>query len=108
MRSYLRGVVAAVAFGVFAAGCADTGMNLGMGVPFKETLMGKAAPEPDIQEHAPLKMPPPNAALPVPGQAQTAMIENQQWPVEKAKAKPKKHAAADKKQTAEKQAAAVN
>jgi hypothetical protein len=98
MRSYLRGVVAAVAFGVFAAGCADTG-NLGVSMPLKQTLMGGAAAEPDIQEHGPLVMPPPNAALPVPGQAQSATVQDQQWPVEKTKAKQKKQAAATKKET---------
>jgi hypothetical protein len=97
MRSYLRGVVAAVAFGAFTAGCADTG-NLGVSMPLKQTLMGGAAAEPDIQERGPLVMPPPNAALPMPGQAQSAAVQNQQWPVEKAKPKPKKQAAVDRKE----------
>lgn len=38
----------------------------------KEALLGKPAPTPDLPERPKLVMPPPNAALPVPGQAAPA------------------------------------
>jgi hypothetical protein len=68
-------LAAALAFGAFTAGC-DGGSDLGIGKPFtgaKEALLGAPAPTPNLPERPGLVMPPPNAPLPVPGQAsQTA------------------------------------
>jgi hypothetical protein len=49
-------------------------------MPLKQTLLGKAAPEPNLPEHPPLVLPPRDAALPVPGTGQAAAPANPQWP----------------------------
>jgi hypothetical protein len=70
-RRSLSGVAVAAAVGILVSGC---GMDLGLGSvgsSTKKTLLGKSGsePEPDLPENRALVIPPPNAALPVPGQA---------------------------------------
>jgi hypothetical protein len=98
MRKCFVGVTASVALGALCAACGAVGdtdfeVNAPLlnaaGLNVRETLMGKPAPEPNLQERAPLVMPPPNAPLPVPGQAQAAA--HPQWPADADEAK--KHAA---------------
>ncbi len=86
-RKCFVSVTAAVALGSLCAACGISDVDMGMSVPFKETLLGKPTPEPNLQEHAPLVMPPPNAALPVPGQSQMAATQNPQWPADPDQAK---------------------
>jgi len=74
-RKYVSGVVAVIAFGFVGAGCETPGLDSLPNVGIADTFAGKKAPEPDLKENAPLKIPPANAALPVPGQ-QTA---ESQW-----------------------------
>ncbi len=71
-RKYVSGVVAVIAFGVVGAGCETAGLDSLPNVGISDTFAGKKAPEPDLKENPPLKMPPANAALPVPGQGQQA------------------------------------
>jgi hypothetical protein len=86
-RNYLRGVAAAVALGTLSAGC-ESVLDMDVGIPGKETLIGKPAPEPNLQEHAPLVIPPPSAALPLPGQGTpVAAQQNPQWPTDPDQAK---------------------
>jgi hypothetical protein len=76
-RKYVSGVVAVIVAGALCAAC----QNIGDSDLFKSTFVGKPAPEPNLQENAPLVIPPPNAALPVPGQKpQGAVVDNPQWP----------------------------
>jgi hypothetical protein len=95
-RKCFVSVTAAVALGAFCAACGaigetDVEVNAPLlnaaGVNIKETLMGKRAPEPNLQERAPLVMPPTNAALPVPGQSQVASAQNPRWPADSDEAK---------------------
>lgn len=60
------GVAAAIAFGIFGAGCETAGLDKLPDVGLASAVKGKPAPEPDLKENPPLKMPPANAALPVP------------------------------------------
>jgi hypothetical protein len=99
-RKCFVGVTAAVALGALCAACGaigDTDMEVNApllnaaGVNVREALMGKPAPEPNLQERPPLVMPPPNAALPVPGQSQASA--HPQWPTDADEAK--KQAAKD-------------
>jgi len=76
-RKYVSGVVAVIAFGVVGAGCETAGLDSLPNVGITETFAGKRAPEPDLKENPPLKMPPANAALPLPGQGQQAA--QSQW-----------------------------
>ena len=71
-RKYVSGVVAVVAFGVVGAGCETAGLDSLPNVGISDAFAGKKAPEPDLKENPPLKMPPANAALPLPGQGQQA------------------------------------
>jgi len=73
-RKYVSGVVAVIAFGVVGAGCETPGLDSLPNVGIADTFAGKKAPEPDLKENPPLKIPPANAALPVPGQ-QTAQSQ---------------------------------
>ncbi|MFZ1107172.1 MAG: hypothetical protein WAN43_02325 [Rhodomicrobium sp.] len=85
-RKSFVGVTAAAVLGALCAACGGDMGNVSLpGLNFKETFMGKPAPEPNLQDRAPLVMPPPNAALPVPGQSQTAA--NPQWPADSDQAK---------------------
>jgi hypothetical protein len=59
----LSGLALAAAVGFLVSACGGFS-----GV--KEAFVGKPMPEPDLQEHPRLVMPPPNSSLPVPGQAQ--------------------------------------
>jgi hypothetical protein len=68
-RKYVSGVVAVIAFGVVGAGCETPGLDSLPDVGISKAIAGKKAPEPDLKENPPLKMPPATAALPVPGQA---------------------------------------
>jgi hypothetical protein len=61
----VSGVAAVIALGALLAACA--GSDLGVGSAVKELVVGKPAPEPDIPDRPRLSMPPPNAALPPPG-----------------------------------------
>jgi hypothetical protein len=98
-RKCFVSVTAAVALGALCAACGlgDTDVEVNApllsaaGLNVKETLMGKPAPEPNLQERAPLVMPPPNAPLPVPGQSQAAA--HPQWPADSDEAR--KQAAKD-------------
>jgi hypothetical protein len=84
-RKCFTGVAAAAVLGALCAGCgafSETDAPLLNAAGVKETLIGKAAPEPNLKEHAPLVMPPPNAALPVPGQSQAAALQNPNWPTD--------------------------
>jgi hypothetical protein len=94
-RKCFVSVTAAVALGAFCAACggiSDTDVEINApllnaaGVNVKETLFGKPAPEPNLQERAPLVMPPANAALPVPGQSQVAS-SHPRWPADADEAK---------------------
>jgi len=76
-RKYVSGVAAVIAFGIVGAGCETAGLDYLPNVGLTESIVGKPAPEPDLRENPPLKMPPANAALPVPGQAQQAA--QSQW-----------------------------
>jgi hypothetical protein len=67
-RTYVSGVVAAIAFGVVGAGCETAGLDSLPNVGITDAFAGKKAPEPDLKENPPLKIPPTNATLPVPGQ----------------------------------------
>jgi hypothetical protein len=67
-RKYVSGVVAVIAFGFVGAGCETAGLDNLPNVGITDTFAGKKAPEPDLKENPPLKIPPANAALPVPGQ----------------------------------------
>ncbi len=71
-RKSFSGLALAIMLGALATGC-DSGFSPYTGA--KETLLGKAAPEPDLRENPKLYIPPPNAALPVPGQG-----TNRSWP----------------------------
>ncbi len=71
-RKYVSGVVAVIAFGVVGAGCETAGLDNLPDVGISKAIAGNKAPEPDLKENPPLKMPPANAALPVPGQVQQA------------------------------------
>ena len=73
-RKYVSGVVAVIAFGFVGAGCETPGLDSLPNVGIGDAFAGKRAPEPDLKENSPLKMPPANAALPVPGQ-QTAQSQ---------------------------------
>ena len=73
-RKYVSGVVAVIAFGVVGAGCETAGLDNLPNVGISDAFAGKKAPEPDLKENPPLKMPPANATLPVPGQGQMRMI----------------------------------
>ena len=68
-RKYVSGVVAVIAFGLVGAGCETPGLDSLPDVGIGNAFAGKKAPEPDLKENPPLKIPPANAALPVPGQA---------------------------------------
>ena len=68
-RKYVSGVVAVIAFGVVGAGCETAGLDNLPNVGISDAFAGKKAPEPDLKENPPLKMPPATATLPVPGQA---------------------------------------
>jgi hypothetical protein len=74
-RKSCAGLAAALAFSAFTAGC-DGGTDLGISKPFsgaKEALLGKPTSTPNLPDRPGLLIPPPNAPLPVPGQAsQTA------------------------------------
>ncbi|KAI95734.1 hypothetical protein T281_03920 [Rhodomicrobium udaipurense JA643] len=104
-RKNVIGVSAAFALAVVLAGC-DGGPDLEINAPLldaagvnvKETLMGKPAPEPNLQERAPLVMPPAHAPLPVPGEA-PQLASAQAWPTdpEEAKKQAKKDAEAKRK-----------
>ncbi len=78
MRDCLKGVAVAVVLGALSAGCSDVGMDVDVplldtaGTNVKQALMGKPQPEPNLQERAPLVMPPKDAPLPVPGQSPQA------------------------------------
>ncbi len=74
-RKYVSGVVAVIAFGVVGAGCETPGLDYLPNVGLADAFAKKKGPEPDLKENPPLKIPPANAALPVPGQ-QTA---ESQW-----------------------------
>ncbi len=67
-RNSVSGVVAVIAFGFLGAGCETAGLDSLPDVGIKDTFAGKKAPEPDLKENPPLKIPPASAALPVPGQ----------------------------------------
>jgi len=105
-RKNVLGVSAAVALAALLAGC-DGGPDLEINAPLldaagvnvKETLMGKPAPEPNLQERAPLVMPPPHAPLPVPGET-PQLASAQAWPTdpEEAKRQAKKDAEAKRKE----------
>ena len=91
-QKYVSGVVAVIAAGAICAAC----QNIGESDLFKSTLVAKPAPEPNLQENAPLVIPPPNAALPVPGQKpQAAAVDNPQWPKDSDQAKKQAQANAD-------------
>ena len=66
-RKSLCGIAAIVAFAFAGAGCETAGLDNLPDVGLADTIKGKKAPEPDLKENPPLKMPPPNAALPPPG-----------------------------------------
>jgi hypothetical protein len=88
-RKYVSGVVAAIALGAVAAGCESAGLGVSMpNTGITETFVGKPAPEPNLPERPPLVMPPPNAALPLPGERpQAAALNNPQWPADAGEAK---------------------
>jgi len=67
-RKYVSGVVAVIALGGLGAGCETAGLDSLPNVGLADTFVGKKGPEPDLKENPPLKMPPANASLPVPGQ----------------------------------------
>ena len=67
-RKYVSGVVAVVAFGVVGAGCETPGLDYLPNVGLADAFAKKKGPEPDLKENPPLKIPPANAALPVPGE----------------------------------------
>ncbi len=100
----LKGLAAALTFGALLAACGGVDMDVNApilnaaGLNVKEALMGKPVPSPNLPERPPLVLPPPNAALPVPGQGTQTAINNQQWPKdpEDAKKKAAKEAAAKK------------
>ena len=74
---YFRGIVAAVAIGAVCGGCESAGLDSSLlDTNITGVFAGKPAPEPELQEHGPLVMPPPNAALPVPGQGSQAVATN--------------------------------
>ncbi|MGO9173312.1 MAG: hypothetical protein ACLP7P_15310 [Rhodomicrobium sp.] len=84
-RKLLSGLAAALALGALAAGC-DSSM-FGMSSPVvgaKEVLLGKAAPSPDLPDRPKLVMPPPDAALPAPGQPTQASMARQWAPTTEA------------------------
>jgi hypothetical protein len=68
---FLWGVALAAAMGLLVSSC-DTPFLGSAGTKMKEAVMGKPIPEPDLQEHPRLVIPPPNAPLPAPGQAAQA------------------------------------
>jgi hypothetical protein len=71
-RNSVSGVVAVIAFGFLGAGCETAGLDNLPNVGIADTFAGKKAPEPDLKENPPLKIPPASAALPVPGEGQQA------------------------------------
>jgi hypothetical protein len=100
-KKSMKGLAAAIILGAFAAGC-EGGVDLDVNAPIlnaagvnvKEALMGKPAPEPNLPDRGPLVLPPQHASLPVPGQpAQSAALNNAQWPTDPEEAK--KQAAKD-------------
>jgi len=75
---YFKGIVATVAIGAVCAGCESAGLDSSLlDTNITGVFAGKPAPEPELQEHGPLVMPPANAALPVPGQRSQAAAPNQ-------------------------------
>ncbi len=75
MRKPFLSLTAAIALGALAAGCGSVSDIAAPLAGTKEALLGRPAPTPDLPEKPKLVMPPPNAPLPVPGQATPA----QQW-----------------------------
>ena len=67
-HKFVLGVAAVIAFGFIGAGCETAGLDKLPDVGLADAIKGKPAPEPDLKENPPLKMPPANAALPVPQQ----------------------------------------
>ena len=87
-HKFVHGVVAAIALGALCAGCETAGFDSLPDMGIAAAFAKKRGPEPDIQEHAPLVMPPANAALPVPGQRpQAVAANNPQWPADADQAK---------------------
>ena len=87
-RKYVSGVVAVIAFGFLGAGCETAGLDNLPNVGLADTFAGKKAPEPDLKENPPLKMPPASAALPLPGQTQQAA--QSQWATDSDQSKKQK------------------
>ncbi len=83
-RKFVSGVVAAIAFGVAGAGCESVGLDSLPSTGITSAIVGKPAPEPDLKENPPLKIPPANAALPVPGQQIAAPADTDQTKKQKA------------------------
>lgn len=81
-RKSASGVVAAIVLGALGAGCESMGLDNLPSTGLTETFAGKRAPEPNLEEHPPLVMPPQNAVLPVPGDRPqaAAALNNPQWP----------------------------
>ena len=76
-RGFVSGVVAVVAFSVVGAGCETPGIDSLPDIGLSNAFAKKKGPEPDLKENPPLKIPPANAALPVPGSGQQAA--QSQW-----------------------------
>ena len=76
-RNSVSGVVAVIAFGVMCAGCETPGIDYLPNLGISDAFAKKKGPEPDLKENPPLKIPPANAALPVPGSGQQAA--QSQW-----------------------------
>lgn len=74
MRKRVLNLAAATALGALVAGCGSVG-DIGLSAPLKETVLGKAAPSPDLPERPKLVIPAANAPLPVPGQAAPAQTQ---------------------------------
>ncbi len=74
MRKPVLSLAAVIALGALAAGCGSVS-DIGESVPFKQSLLGKPAPSPDLPDRPKLVMPPPNVPLPVPGQAAPAQTQ---------------------------------
>ncbi len=71
-RKHVSGVMAVIAFGLVGAGCETPGIDSLPNVGLADAFTKKRGPEPDLKENPPLKIPPANASLPVPGQGQQA------------------------------------
>ena len=56
-RRYVSGVAAVIAFGIVGAGCETPGLDYLPNVGISDAFAGRKAPEPDLKENPPLKIP---------------------------------------------------